>query len=173
MKKPPIKKLTLVVSALALLAVAGGCSSQQRHSGKEHQTHQRDEVKHISARMRQMHGNHDRMGHVSFTKRDNGLEMHVRLRDTRPETEYMLFAYEMDSADVKEPRTARPAKGKAEIRLPRVTSDANGRVDETFMLTGHTAAEMKNMKVVISRRAANGDMTKVGWGVLNKRSSMF
>jgi len=171
-KKPTIKKLTLVVSAVALLAVAGGCSSNRGESGMKHETHQRGEVNHISARMRQMHGNHDRMGHISLRERDNGLEMHVRLRDARPNTEYMVFAYEMDPAD-KEPRTARPAKNKAEIRLPGIKSDCDGKIDETFMVTGHTAEKMKGMKIVVSRRADNGDMTKVSWGVLNKRSSMF
>ncbi|MCL1785949.1 MAG: YgdI/YgdR family lipoprotein [Alphaproteobacteria bacterium] len=169
--KKPTKKLALAVSALAVLAVLGGCSSNRVTSeGKEYnQTHQRDEITHVVARMHQMQGSRAEMGRISFRERESGLQMRVELKNTRPNQEYLVFAYEIARGE-KDPRNAGPLKTKAELNLPRIESDRNGNIDATFMIAGVTAAQLNEMKIVISREEKSGDMVKVGWGILGTRS---
>jgi Cu/Zn superoxide dismutase len=144
-----MKKLSILVSVLAMVAVAG-CSSDSttegRHVTRAYETHQNADVTKVGARMYQMYGNESHMGSVRFTERDGGLSMVVELFDTRPNHDYYLTTSTHD------------------FGLPAIKSNAAGKINETFILNGITAADLKDTKFYLTRdggkRVGQGDMKK-------------
>jgi hypothetical protein len=155
-----LKTLSLFASVFAVVGFLGGCSSSgdAKHHRDERivRTHQDDDITRIGARMYQKHGDKGEMGSIKFTEKDSGLEMDLDLKDMRPGMEYKLYVHN--------------AKGEeSDIKLPNVRADANGKVKRTYMITGVSAAELDNMKIVLKRVNSDGTEPHVGWGKIKER----
>ena len=172
-----IKTFSIFVSVLAMTAVIGGCSSRKSQPTESIvQTHQDDDITRVGARMQQR-TNGNRMGSIRFNETESGLQMTVDLRNTRPNTEYRLWVYDLGGCTIKEFKqdkdSANCEKQKMNVRLPAIQSDADGNIQSTFMLTGVSAAELDNSKLTMTRPDANGNKTKVSWGWLKQRRIFF
>ncbi|MCL2538325.1 MAG: hypothetical protein FWF34_00555 [Alphaproteobacteria bacterium] len=176
-----MKKLSILVSVLAVTAVLGGCSSSNEpKTGEFVQTHQRDNITEVSARIVQVRGEQTtRLGEVRFRERESGLQMLADLNNLRANTEYRFVVYNLVDCtvpgavkkDEKCPDNKKTAakkdceKERSDIRLPAFHADANGRANISFLANGVTAAELNNTKIGLTRGGV-----KVGHGMLTERN---
>ncbi|MCL1902571.1 MAG: hypothetical protein FWG18_03015 [Alphaproteobacteria bacterium] len=170
-----MKKLAILTSVLALTAVVAGCSGTNRNNNladtKWVQTHQDADVTRLSARIFNRGIEQQEMGRIAFTEREEGLQMRISLRDVRPNTEYTFRIFEATGC----PKTgAGPATSGKElvcrgIMMPTVRSDADGRINATFMTTGITAADLEQSKISLVRMNADGTEFRAAWGTLRER----
>ena len=178
-----LKKLCIATSVLGVAAIMGGCSSTPESANERNieyvQTHQKDDVTSVHARMRQKSGERSRMGSVRFTETQSGMKMVVDLRDLRPSTEYSFVVYEITGCEVQKDRTNRTAKKigecekvKQNIQLPAFRSGQSGNALDTYMITGLTAAELNNKRLGLTRENDKGETVTVGWGAL-KEGGLF
>lgn len=151
-----MNKLFKMTSVIGIIAALGACSSShetKQQDVKYTQTHVKDDVTHTSARMHQVYGDQDRMGEIKFKETDAGLKMTVDLYDTRPGVEYKLQTYDMYGS-------------KRDLNMPMVKANAKGKIEETFLVRGLSAGELKNGKIALIRNDAKGNAIKVGHGDL-------
>ena len=176
-----IKKLNALVCVLGLGIILGGCSGSGQQTSDEGityvQTHQDDNVTRVFARITAKGEGKERMGRIRFTEKDSGLQMRVRLKDVKPNTEYKLCVYEMTNCDMKAikkgDKSAKQSceKEKMDLNLPRLQSDKDGNIQSSFMINGLAATQLANTKITVVRETS-GEKTVVGWGML-KQKGMF
>lgn len=171
--KKSFKIISAFASILTIAVILSGCSSSNRsQSGNEKfvQTHQDDKVTHVGAQMLQATSQNG-MGDIQFRERDSGLQMRVNLNNTRPNTDYRLFVYDLGCC---EPNCVREAmkcdKERTDIVIPGFRSDANGNVSIAFLANNVTAAELDGKKLALTRMDANGNRVTVGKGLLKNKS---
>ena len=170
--KHSIKKLSILTCVLALAVVASGCSrSGSERSGSEYvQTHQHDDVTKLSAKMHQLHGKRQSMGSIKFSEKDGGLSMRTDLENARPNTEYEVSVFEVKDCKPDKARgDGNCQKKRKNIDLPKLKSDAQGNIKSTYLIKSVTAAELDNLKIVLSRTNEQGAKVEAVGGMLKER----
>lgn len=158
-----IKKIAMATSVLTLVGLVGGCCSRNETRAVPAnevaivQTHNYEDVTKLTANMTQTYGAKESLGAVRFAEKDSGLQMHLDMKHGRPGHDYTLAAYN--------------AKGKLiDSKFPTFRPDADGRFNESFLMTGVSASYLKDSKLILIREQ-DGESIKVGAGKL--KENMF
>ncbi|MCL2369593.1 MAG: hypothetical protein FWC83_02860, partial [Alphaproteobacteria bacterium] len=137
------------------------------------ETHTRDDVTSVRARMVTNNEARDRMGEIRFTERDAGLAMSVSMRDMRPNTEYRLMIHDTSKCTKAQLEARdRNCMVRRNVNLPHFTTDANGRISKDYMYRGLSANELVNNRITVYRLDDRGDRVRVSRGTLEKRRMM-
>lgn len=158
--KQILKKIFMFTSILGVITAVAGCSHHGKKSHKDMkyvQTHEEDNTKSVSARMftHSSGGGETRMGHIRFHETEAGLKMAVDLKYLHPGVEYKINVYDINQAKKSD-------KTKLHLNMPTLKAGNSGVLDQTYMITGLSAADLKNTKIVLSREGSD----KAGWGKL-------
>ena len=172
--KHNLKRICVLTSILALVTVVGGCGGGDRGRNVEYvQTHQNDEVTRLRAVMFQNNADKDRIGTVRFAEKDSGLQMSVDLAGAMPDMEYKVYVYDIKGCGITQAGIDQTivicVKAKKDLDMPTIKSDGKGNISSTYMITGLTAADLNNTKLVLVRTGDKGDETEVGFGALKER----
>ena len=164
-----MKKMFMFTSILGVVAIMGGCSSHSSknkkhdrpHDVEYYQTHQDSDVTRVSAKMytRSHNGGASGMGHIKFKETDAGLQMMVDLKDMRPGVTYKVRVYDWECND----EMTKCMKEKSVTGLPMLMAGNNGKLEETFMIRGVTAKQLKMSTITMERDGGY----KAAWGKLN------
>ena len=164
-----IKKLFMFTSILGVAVAVSGCCAKktQKVTATEttvfYQTYEEADVNRVHAKMytRSSHGGESRMGNIKFYETDAGLKMEVDLKDLRPGVDYTVRIYQCGS---RNNNSMCCDKSSMSVNLPKLTAGASGRLEESFIIRGLTAAQLKNAKIYLERDGGY----KAAWGTLEK-----
>ncbi len=164
-----IKKLFMFTSILGVAVAVSGCCAKktQKVTATEttvfYQTYEEADVNRVHAKMytRSSHGGESRMGNIKFYETDAGLKMEVDLKDLRPGVDYTVRIYQCGSCNNN---SMCCDKSSMSVNLPKLTAGASGRLEESFIIRGLTAAQLKNAKIYLERDGGY----KAAWGTLEK-----
>lgn len=164
-----IKKLFMFTSILGVAVAVSGCCAKktQKVTATEttvfYQTYEDADVNRVHAKMytRSSHGGESRMGNIKFYETDAGLKMEVDLKDLRPGVDYTVRIYQCGSCNNN---SMCCDKSSMSVNLPKLTAGASGRLEESFIIRGLTAAQLKNAKIYLERDGGY----KAAWGTLEK-----
>ena len=176
-------KILLLASLLGAVFVLSGCmmecpGKRQHHKQMNrmqpvevieetdaivvYQVYENADVNSVSAKMytHSSRGGETKMGHIKFKDTDNGLKMMVDLKDMRPGVKYNLRVYQCGSCynDVK----CCNASKRFDIKMPMLQAGKSGRVNQTYMIHGVSAAQLNGANVYLERDGGY----KAGWGKL-------
>ncbi len=87
--------------------------------------------------------------------------MEVDLKDLRPGVDYTVRIYQCGSCNNN---SMCCDKSSMSVNLPKLTAGASGRLEESFIIRGLTAAQLKNAKIYLERDGGY----KAAWGTLEK-----
>lgn len=177
--KKLIKKMFMFTSVLCAAAVLSGCTTmcnQKRH----HPRHQKpaaaqetvvvyqsyntkNDVERVSAKMytHSSSGGESKMGYIKFVETDSGLKMDVDLKDLRPGVTYTVKIYQCGSCNND---SMCCDKSSMPISLPQLKIAKTGRLEETFIIRGLTAAQLNNAKIYLERDGGY----KAAWGTFER-----
>ena len=178
--KKLMKKMLTFASVLGAAAILAGCAStcgQKKPHHKKYnnrpqaevvettvfyQTYDAADVNRVYAKMytRSSSGGDSRMGHIKFYETDSGLKMDVDLKDMRPGVEYTLRVYQCGSCT----GGMCCAQSPMAINLPKLRAGNSGKLEESFIVRGLTAAQLNNAKLYMERDGGY----KAAWGTLEK-----
>lgn len=162
-----MQKILTIMSALAVCLTLTGCyDGGKKHCtsathGEYTRTHKYDDVTKLRASMRQTYGDKHELGSIKFTEESSGLAIQAEMTNVRPNTEYSLAVFAMKNCNKE---TKKCDLERKNVNLPKFTSDANGKIKETFIETGISAAELDKLKIEMIR-----DGAPVAAGVTNER----
>ena len=164
-----IKKLFMFTSILGVAVAVSGCCAKktQKVTATEttvfYQTYEEADVNRVHAKMytRSSHGGESRMGNIKFYETDAGLKMEVDLKDLRPGVDYTVRIYSFGRCNNN---SMCCDKSSMSVNLPKLTAGASGRLEESFIIRGLTAAQLKNAKIYLERDGGY----KAAWGTLEK-----
>ncbi|MDE6478325.1 MAG: hypothetical protein K2L95_00870 [Alphaproteobacteria bacterium] len=164
-----MKKLFMFTSILGVAVAVSGCCAKktQKVTATEttvfYQTYEDADVNRVHAKMytRSSHGGESRMGNIKFYETDAGLKMEVDLKDLRPGVDYTVRIYQCGSCNNN---SLCCDKSSMSVNLPKLTAGASGRLEESFIIRGLTAAQLKNAKIYLERDGGY----KAAWGTLEK-----
>ncbi len=164
-----IKKLFMFTSILGVAVAVSGCCAKktQKVTATEttvfYQTYEEADVNRVHAKMytRSSHGGESRMGNIKFYETDAGLKMEVDLKDLRPGVDYTVRIYQCGSCNNN---SMCCDNSSMSVNLPKLTAGASGRLEESFIIRGLTAAQLKNAKIYLERDGGY----KAAWGTLEK-----
>ena len=178
--KKSILGTSLVALAIALTA-CGGCPEKKAHHKKHmqkpqavevvetdtivvYQTYENADVDKVHAKMytRSSHGGTSPMGYIKFHDTDNGLKMFVDLKDLRPGVPYNVRLYKCGVCGYGEEGCCN--KSAINVNLPMLETGISRKLDQTYMIQGMSAAQLKGAKVYLERDGGY----KAGWGTLEK-----
>ena len=173
-----ITKITLSVSAIALLAA---CSCQvpvhNHHKNRHHQMPNQEVVvmettetvvaaevienNTMKAKMytRSSQGGTSEMGYIKIMQTDNGAKMAVNLKDLRPGKAYTVKIY--PCADGCQ-GSGCCAKTCMNTSLPMLMIDEPGKLKQTYDINGVNWDNLNNAKIVLTRDGGY----KAAWGTL-------
>ena len=175
-----IKKMFLFTSVLAAAVILSGCANpcaQKKHHKKYqkpatatetvvvYQTYDASEIGRVSANMytRNGQGGESKMGYIKFVETDSGLKMNVDLKDLRPGVTYTVKIYQCGSCNNN---STCCDNSSMPISLPNLRINHVGRLEESFIVRGLTAAQLNNAKIYLERdggyKAAWGTFTSNG-----------
>ncbi|MDR0449420.1 MAG: hypothetical protein LBG89_03100 [Rickettsiales bacterium] len=189
--KNHIKKLSMLALVAAFAATAGGCG-KSGSLGDDYGSINMEEENTSKIRARMFMKSAEKrteIGTIAFSERDTGLRMHVNLRDLRPGSDFAVVVYDLTNCDEKKTCDAAGKDGKTKkermakraewiascekvnqnVNTPTLQTDKKGQVRMSFLITGITADEMNNSKVVLTRENRNGEEVAVGWGKLREK----
>lgn len=182
-----IKKTVVFASVLGAAAILAGCTTgcPTKHHKKTmnhnkqyvqpvemiesdtivvYQTYENADVNHVYAKMytHSSRGGESKMGHIKFRDTDNGLKMEVDLKDLRDGVPYTVKLYQCGSCynDVK----CCNASNSMNVKLPMLETGKSGRLNETYMIQGLSAAQLNGANIYLERDGGY----KAGWGKLEK-----
>lgn len=167
-----IKKLFMFASVMGAAAVLSGCSCPTKHhkpAPKQevttvfYQTYEDADVSRVHAKMytRSSHGGESRMGSLKFYETNAGLKMEVDLKDLRPGVDYTVRVYQ---CGICNNNSMCCDKAPLNVEFPTLSTGASGRLQETYIIRGLTAAQLRNAKIYLERDGGY----KAGWGTLEK-----
>ncbi len=166
-----IKKLFMFTSVLGATAILAGCScpnkqkpvAQTQSTTVFYQTYEEADVSRVHAKMytRSSHGGESRMGNIKFYETNAGLKMEVDLKDLRPGVDYTVRVYQCGSCNNN---SMCCDKSALNVNFPTLTTGNSGRLEESFIIRGLTAAQLRNAKIYLERDGGY----KAAWGVLEK-----
>ena len=174
-----IKKLFMMSSVVAAAAILSGCMGcpNKRHHPKPqpkaqtteevvvfYQTYDNTEVSRVQAKMytRNGRGGESKMGYIKFAETDAGLKMMVDLKDLRPNINYTVKVYQCGNCNDS---TCCDQNAMA-INLPTLRINHVGRLEESFIVRGLTASQLKNGKIYLERDGGY----KAAWGTFEQYS---
>lgn len=178
------KKMFVGVSALAAVVLLGGCTgcpAKKHHTKKMvyqpqpvemiesdtivvYQMVEKQPVDNMYAKMytHSSNGGESKMGYIKFHQTDNGLKMKVDLKDMRPGVQYHVKLYQCDSCH-NDARCCNNAK-KLDMTMPMLQTGKSGRLEQTYMLQGVSAAQLQGANIFLERDGGY----KAAWGRLEK-----
>lgn len=178
------KKMFVGVSALAAVVLLGGCTgcpAKKHHTKKMvyhpqpvemiesdtivvYQMVENQPVDNMYAKMytHSSNGGESKMGYIKFHQTDNGLKMKVDLKDMRPGVQYHVKLYQCDSCH-NDARCCNNAK-KLDMTMPMLQTGKSGRLEQTYMLQGVSAAQLQGANIFLERDGGY----KAAWGRLEK-----
>ena len=179
-----MKKMFLFTSVLGvavLLSACAGCPDKKAHHHKKavyaqpvemiesdtivvYQTYENADVDKVYAKMytHSSKGGTSYMGHIKFHDTENGLKMVVDLKDLRDGVPYTVKLYQCGSCynDAK----CCNASNSMNVKLPMLETGKSGRLNETYMIQGLSAAQLNGANIYLERDGGY----KAGWGKLEK-----
>ena len=180
------KKVVVFASLMAAMAVLSGCMMEcpsRKHHHKKmmqnapqaveviesdtivvYQTHENADVDSVYTKMytHSSNGGESKMGHIKFKETENGLKMMVDLKDMRPGVQYSVKVYQCSTC-YNDARCCNNSK-KINIQLPMLQTGMSGRLDQTYMIRGVSAAQLNGANIYLERDGGY----KAGWGKLEK-----
>ncbi len=167
-----MKKMFLLSSILGVAVVLSGCAGCGHKKVKEkpvaeavvfYQTYENADVSRVQAKMytHSSRGGESRMGHIKFYETDAGLKMEVDLKDLRPGVTYTTRLYQCGSCNNN---STCCDKYSMNVDLPQLRINQPGRLEESFIIRGLTAAQLNNAKIYLERDGGY----KAAWGTLEK-----
>lgn len=172
-----VKKTVAFTSVLCAAAVLSGCTtmcnSKRHHPMKQHKTHEpvvvyqsydaKNDVEGVVAKMytRSSAGGQSKMGHIKFVETDNGLKMNTDLIDLRPGVTYTVKIHQCGSCNND---SMCCDKSSMPIDLPAIKIHHRGRLQETYIIRGLTAAQLNNAKIYLERDGGY----KAAWGTFEQ-----
>lgn len=173
--KKLIKKMFMFASVLgavfALSACTNACQKRAHMKNKPakqetvvfYQSYDQSDITRVNAKMytRSSHGGEAKMGYIRFAETDNGLKMSVDLKDLRPGVEYTVKVYQCGSCNND---SMCCDKSSMPIALPKLMVQNAGRLEETFIIRGLTAAQLNNAKIYLERDGGY----KAAWGTFER-----
>ena len=184
------KTLFLIASFFGVAVLMGGCScpnkyhrhhgqytqcNKKDHSGCNHkmqpqvsetvvfyQTYEDADIDNVHAKMytRSSRGGESPMGTIKFKESDAGLKMKVDLIDLRPGKVYTAHIYQCGACTDGSCCNKMPMA----IDLPRLSIDKVGRLEQSYIIRGLTAAQLNNTKLVLTRDGGY----KAAWGTVKQ-----
>ncbi len=172
-----MKKTTInCVSALSAVALLSGCTTlcsskpnaieHHHHKNKApvvfYQTYEGTDINKVSAKMytHSSQGGESKMGYIKFHETDSGLKMVVNLQDLRPNKTYKVKIYQCNPCNGANMCCDKDAMN---IDLPHLTHSHDGQLEESYIIRGLTATQLKNAKICLERDGGY----KAAWGTLN------
>lgn len=172
-----LKKMFMLTSVLGVAVLLAGCMAcpnkkMNKHHAKPapvtdtvvfYQTYEDADVHRVSAKMytRSSRGGESVMGHIKFYETDAGLKMETDLKDLRPGVTYTMRLYQCGSCNNN---STCCDKSSMPINLPALRINHVGRLEESFIIRGLTAAQLQNAKIYLERDGGY----KAAWGTLEK-----
>ena len=181
-----IKKIIMVASVFGVAIVMAGCTScpsrkpmrhnqemhkqQKRHHNQMqqspqitetvvfYQTYEMSDIDNVSAKMytRNSRGGESKMGTIKFVETNDGLHMKTDLQDLRPGVTYAVKVYQCGTCNDWSCCETTPMG----INLPNLRIDTAGRLQNSYVIHGLTAAQLNNAKLVLTRDGGY----KAAWG---------
>lgn len=171
------KTLFVMTSLCSVLLLTAGCTScptgghEKHYEHKMHKKHKsepvifqqnygRDDVYDVHAKMftRSMRGGTSEMGHIRFKETDAGLKMNVDLIDLRPGIVYTAQIFQCGACNDS---VCCDTEAMA-IDLPQIQTDTPGRLQQSYIVRGLTAAQLNNAKLILTRDGGY----KAAWGTV-------
>lgn len=171
-----VKKIFMFTSVLGVAAILSGCSTMCGQKKKHHQkpaaatetvvfyqTYEQADINRVSAKMytRSSAGGESKMGYIKFVETDSGLKMDVDLKDLRPGVTYTIKIYQCGSCNND---SMCCDKSSMPVSLPKLKVEKSGRLEETFIIRGLTAAQLNNAKIYLERDGGY----KAAWGTFDR-----
>ena len=187
------KTLFIVASLFGVAILMSGCScpnknfgqrgyhtqcNKKDHSGCQHhkqkmqpqvsetvvfyQTYENADIDNVHAKMytRSSRGGESAMGTIKFKETDAGLKMKVDLIDLRPGKTYTAHVYQCGTCNDWSCCNKTPMA----VDLPQLRIDQVGRLEQSYIIRGLTAAQLNNGKLVLTRDGGY----KAAWGTLKQ-----
>lgn len=128
-----------------------------------YQTYDASDINNVSANMytNNAKGGESAMGTIKFKETDNGLKMKVDLEHLRPGKVYNAQVYQCQTCN--ENSICCDTEAMA-IELPKLKIDRVGRLQQSYIVRGLTAAQLNNAKIILTRDGGH----KAAWGTLNQ-----
>jgi len=172
-----IKKMFMFTSVIAATAILSGCTTMCGNRKKAHhkpaaatetvvvyQSYETQaDIDRVSAKMytRSSAGGESKMGYIKFVETDNGLKMYVDLKDLRPGVPYTVKIYQCGSCNND---SMCCDKSSMPISLPMLKVERRGRLEESYIIRGLTAAQLNNAKIYLERDGGY----KAAWGTFDR-----
>lgn len=184
-----IKKIITMASVFGVAIVMAGCTScpsrkpmhhhsqemHKQHKNKQHQmqqnpqmmetvvfyqTYEGADIDNVSAKMytRSSRGGESKMGTIKFVEKNDGLHMKTDLIDLRPGVTYTAKIYQCGACNDSTCCDTAPMA----IDLPTLRIDKVGRLQNSYIVRGLTAAQLNNAKLVLTRDGGY----KAAWGTI-------
>lgn len=175
-----MKKMFMLTSMLGAVVLLSGCmmgcpnKKQARRAKPQttdtvvfYQTYENADVNRVYAKMytHSSRGGESKMGYIKFYETDAGLKMEVDLKDLRPGVTYTAKIYQCGSCGNSSTCCENSSMA---IDLPKLRIEKAGRLEESFIIRGLTAAQLKNAKIYLERDGGY----KAAWGQFDQ-SMMF
>lgn len=184
------KTLFLITSFFGIAVLMGGCAcpnkqhtqhghyaqcTRKDHSGCKHkmqpqvsetvvfyQTYEGADVDNVRANMytRSSRGGESAMGTIKFKETNAGLKMNVDLIDLRPGKTYTAHIYQCGACNDSTCCDMSPMA----VDLPQIRIDHVGRLQQSYIIRGLTAAQLDNAKLTLTRDGGY----KAAWGTLKQ-----
>ena len=185
------KSLILLASLFGVAAILSGCTcpnkNYNRHghqmqcNSKNHQncrhaknnaqvsetvvfyqTYDVSDVNDVKAKMftRSSRGGESAMGTIKFKETDAGLKMNVDLVDLRPGKTYTAHVYQCGACNDSTCCDTAPMA----VDLPTLRIDHVGRLQQSYIVRGLTAAQLNNARLILTRDGGY----KAAWGTLKQ-----
>lgn len=126
-----------------------------------YQTYDGSDIKSVSANMytKNSQGGKSEMGTIKFKETDNGLKMKVDLEHLRPGKIYTAHVYQCGACNDSMCCDTEAMS----VDLPKLKIATQGRLQQSYIIRGLTAAQLNNAKLVLTRDGGY----KAAWGTLN------
>ena len=181
MKTKTIFVMTSLCGALLLTAACTSCPTSthdkyhEQNMHKKHDKHKKhhepvvfqqnytgDDVHNVRAKMftRSVRGGESEMGYISFKETEDGLKMNVDLIDLRPGKIYTAQIYQCGACNDS---VCCDTEAMA-VDLPQLQIDTAGRLQQSYIVRGLTAAQLNNAKLKLTRDGGY----KAAWGTVKQ-----
>ena len=183
-----VNKLIVFASVLGAAFILAGCTcpskhpmhSEHRQEMQHHKSHKKQiqttpqitetvvfyqtyedaDIDNVSAKMytRSAKGGESKMGTIKFVETNDGLHMKIDLVDLRPGKTYTAHIYPCGACKDNTCCAMTPMA----IDLPTIKMEKAGRLQQSYIVRGLTAAQLNNAKLILTRDGGY----KAAWGTI-------